>query len=305
MVSEVKGAAQPGEEAIAQAQAQTDLLLERVALERAEQRFDPEDQETLRQLVEDFADRRGMTRLRIAETLGAIGKPATDVLLTGLASHENPVVRRACAKTITLIKDPKAIPTLVEALLHDEDTVVHGSAAGALAQIGAASVPVMLEILGDPQTPETTKGHLAWALSFVGNEAKEAFYAAAAADAPEVRSAMVGAIAKVAQDEPEDRAFALLINALGDSVAAVRSEAAAVLGNLAHRPALPQLLEMLQHELPESRKAAALALMKIGAGEAIAPLNAQLEQESDFALEQVMRLAVSQLEGQAGADAGD
>ena len=40
-----------------------------------------------------------------------------------------------------------AVPQLVQAFLGDVDTVVKGSAAGALARTGEAAVPALLEIL--------------------------------------------------------------------------------------------------------------------------------------------------------------
>lgn len=288
------------------AQAETDALLAKVVEARSRHQFNPLDadgQATLRQLVAHFTDKRGMKRLRIAETLGDIGKPATAAALEGLAQHPDPVVRRACAKTITLIKDPAAIPGLVEALLHDEDTVVHGSAAGALAQIGKPAVPIMLELLGKPETPETTKGHLAWALSFMGEEAKDDLLGAAvASEAAAVRAAAVSAIAKLAQEAFEQGnavdqpSLQVLTQALSDGSEEVRSEAIAVLADLAYEPAVPELIALLQHESPSSRKAAALAMMKIGDPRAIAPLKAQLEQESDFALENAIQMAIAQLE---------
>ncbi|UNU23133.1 HEAT repeat domain-containing protein [Microcoleus vaginatus] len=49
----------------------------------------------------------------LAETLGSIGKPATTFLLEALAHHPNPVVRRASAKTLTLICEDLARTTLL------------------------------------------------------------------------------------------------------------------------------------------------------------------------------------------------
>ena len=65
-----------------------------------------------------------MVRLSLAETLGSIGKPATPFLLEALAHHPNSVVRRASAKTLTLICEAIArTTTLLEAFLQDEDQV--------------------------------------------------------------------------------------------------------------------------------------------------------------------------------------
>ncbi|NJN30840.1 MAG: HEAT repeat domain-containing protein [Synechococcales cyanobacterium RM1_1_8] len=282
----------------AEYQAATDALLEQVAQQRAAGTFDPANEAVLAELVERFADKRGMKRLRLAETLGEIGDPAVGVLSQGLAHHANPMVRRAAAKTLALIANPASIPVLVQALLGDGDTVVHGSCAGALTQMGRASAPVLLELLEREELPETTKGHVSWALAFLGEAAKEDFYGARNSASPAVRAAVVAAIAKVAQENPEPRDFEVLVEALGDDVEDVRLEAASVLGILAHRPAVPNLLKMLEQDVPASRKAAALALMKIGDRSALEPLNAALAQEENMALEQVMQLAITQLSGQ-------
>ena len=70
-----------------------------------------------------MGDSQEMVRLSLAETLGSIGKPATPFLLEALAHHPNPVVRRASAKTLTLICEAIAPTTLLEAFLHVEDRV--------------------------------------------------------------------------------------------------------------------------------------------------------------------------------------
>lgn len=281
---------------------ETDALLDKVAEQIARKTFDPNDSELLKQTIECLGDSRGLVRLRCAEMLGEIGKPATPFLIDALIEHENVVVRRAAAKTLTLIADPTAIPALIEALLNDDDTVVKGSSVGALARMGAAAVPVLLEILASPESPESTKGHAAWALAFIGAEAKEELYREINSDLPEVRCAVVGAIAKVAQEQPEDRAFTLLLDGLKDPSESVRCEAASALGNLNYQPAISPLVELLDRDDEESRKAAALALMKIGDREAIEPLQAALEREPEATVQTIMKLAISQLEKQLDDD---
>jgi bilin biosynthesis protein len=192
---------------------------------------------------------------------------------------------------------------LVHALLHDEDTVVQGSAVGALARMGNASVPVLLEILGSSEHPESTKGHAAWALSFIGSEAKSSLYREIDSDSPTIRAAVVGAITKIAQENPgDDVAFNLLIKALTDTEAMVRCEAAAALGNLAYRPAQVQLLELLNHPDWESRKSAALALMKLGDKQVIGKLEAALSGESEASVQTILKLAISQLDKKSDLD---
>ena len=277
-------------------QAQTDALLQMVNEQIALHTFDPNDHQLLKQMVEGMGDSRGMVRLGFAQALGEIGKPATPFLLEALSHHPNPVVRRAAAKTLTLIADPIAIPDLLHALLNDQDTVVQGSAVGALAQIGEAAVPALLDILASPEHPESIKGHAAWALAFMGVQAKEHLYRELNSDSAEVRAAVVGAIAKIAPEDSDGGAFNILVNALTDPAENVRCEAAAVLGNLAYRPAIPNLVELLHHPDWESRKAAALALMKIRDSAALAPLQAALTQEPEVAVQKVIKLAISQIE---------
>ncbi len=287
---------------IVMSQTETDALLEKVSKQLADNSFDSCDRQTLKCLVESLGDSRGMVRLNCAETLGQIGKPATPFLLEALANHPNEVVRRASAKTLTLIVDTSAVPTLIDALLNDDDTVVKGSAVGALAKMGETAVPPLLKILASPKHPESTKGHAAWALAFIGTEAKESIYRAIASDSAEVRAAVIGATSKIAQDNPEEQAFEILINALADTSEIVRSEAASALGQLVYKPAIPNLVELLHHVDGESRKAAALALMKIGDRTALEPLQIALTQESETAIQAVIKLALSQIEKQLEED---
>ena len=275
---------------------ETYALLAKVNGQIAQQTFDIQDHQLIKLMVECMGDTRGMVRLGFAEALGKVGKPAVPFLLEALANHSNVVVRRAAAKTLTLIGDPSTVPNLIYALLNDEDTVVKGSSIGALARTGEAAVLPLLEILESAESPETTKGHAAWALAFIGTEGKQHLYQAINSEFPQVRSAIVGAVAKIAEQEEEAKAFDLIIQSLNDPDSNVRSEAAAVLGNLAYKPAVPKLIELLNHEEGETRKSAALALMKIGDRTALEPIKVALAQESIEGVKKAIALAVSLLE---------
>lgn len=283
-------------------QAMTDELVQQVNEQIDLLSFDESDHTILRQLVESFSDKRGMMRLRIAETLGQIGEPATPVLVEALANHPNEVVRRACAKTLTLIADPTAIPTLVNAFLNDSDTVVQGSSVGALARTGRPAAPELLKILENSSHSETIKGHAAWALAFMGAEAKDLLLQALNAESEAVRAAVVAAIAKVAQEEGSPDNFDILINALSDDAETVRCEAAAVLGNLAYQPAIPSLLPMLKHANTETRKSAILAIMKIGQADTVAALETARASETDDSLQPIFNLAISQIQKKQAAN---
>ena len=284
--------------------AEADELRANIDRAIAQGTLDRNDQKLIGEMIECLGDTRGLVRLYYAETLGkVIGQPAVEPLIEALLHHSNVVVRRAAGKTLTLIEDPKAVPHLIYALLNDPDTVVQASAIGALARTGEASVDPLLEILASPDSTESNKGHAAWALAFIGAKAKEKLYAAYDSDSPEVRSAVVGAIAKVAEENRDDtQALDLLVKSLNDDAVDVRSEAAAVLGNLKYQPAIPRLLELLTHPEGETRKSSALSLMKIGDRNSLESLQTALTKETDPGIKKAIALAISLLERQTEAD---
>ncbi|MGB3787039.1 MAG: HEAT repeat domain-containing protein [Phormidesmis sp.] len=276
--------------------AEADALIVEVQTQQNTGTFDANDTQLIEQLIEGFNDTRGMKRLAFAEILGKVGEPATPALIDGLAHHENPTVRRACAKTMTLIADPTTIPTLVHSLLHDDDTVVRGSAVGALAVMGEAAAPILLDIIASPDYPDSSKGLATWGLSFIGTAGAQHLYKAIDSEHEEVRSAVVGALTSLAQDNDDQEALGLIISSLSDSSAMVRSESAAALGKLSNSDMVPHLTTVLTDRDSNVRKTAAMALMKIGDSGAIAPLKTALASEPDSTLQPVFRLAISQLE---------
>lgn len=282
-----------------------DALIVDVQKQQAAGAFDVHDESLIRQLVEGFNDTRGMKRLAFAEILGKVGKPATPALMEGLAHHENPTVRRACAKTMTLIADRVTIPTLVHSLLHDEDTVVQGSVVGALAVMGEAAAPVLLKIIGSSDYPDSSRGLATWGLSFVGEAGAAHLYQAVDAEQAEVRSAVVGALTSLVEEEEDPKALNAILRALKDLSPMVRSEAAAALGKLSDATVVPQLAAVLSDEDGDVRKTAAMALMKIGDEGAIAPLKTALNTETDHAVQPVFKLAISQLEKKQRVETDD
>lgn len=257
--------------------------------------FDPNDKQRLRQMVAALADGRGMTRFGFVEAFGKIGQAAAPYLMEGLANNPNPTVRRSCGKALAKISYPPAIPTLINALLHDEDTVARSSAAGALAKMGEARVPALLEVIAGSYE-QAAKGHAAWALGFMAEEIAPQLYEAMGSESPDVRTAVAGALAKIASEEQGgDRAIAILISALEDPAASVRIEAAATLGHIRHQGAFKQLISRLDDRDLEARRAAILALGKIGDPKALEPLRAKLADEFEQ-IRAVAKLAISQIE---------
>lgn len=286
-------------------QDETDALVALVKRQLAEGTFDRSDKRAIVQLVECFGDTRGMVRLAFAEALDAVGTAATPALIDGLAHHENPTVRRACAKTMTLIADPTTIPTLVRSLLQDDDTVVKGSVVGALAVMGEAAAPVLIDIIGSSDYPDSSRGLATWGLSFVGTAGAKHLHQAVNAEQAEVRSAVVGALTSLVQEDDDQKALDSILNALQDVSPMVRSEAAAALGKLSNSAVVPQLIGVLKDSEGDVRKTAAMALMKIGEGDAIAPLQTALAQETDDSIKPALTVAIAQLEKQQGNDGWD
>jgi bilin biosynthesis protein len=284
------------------AQAETDALIAIVTDQITLETFDPNNHELMRRMVfEGLGDPRGLVRLRFAETLGEIGEAATPFLLEALGDRTNVVLRRAAAKTLTIIADPKAVPALLDAFLHDEDTVVNGGAAGALARTGEAAVPALLDILASSEHSESTKGHAAWALAFMGSEAAAYLYPAMNSDSVDVRCAVVGAISQVAQETSDEQACKLLVSALTDASNIIRTEAAASLGQVNYPPAIPHLILALRDRDGEVRKSAVSSLGKTGDRTAIEPLKAVLDDEMQ-PVRLLAKLAISKLERQQAED---
>ncbi len=283
------------------AQALNEALIDEVNEQITLGTFDDSDIELLQRLVNGLADKRGLVRLRFAETLAEIGEPATPLLIEALANDPNEVMRRAAAKTLTLIADPTAIPTLLHSFLNDRDTVVKNSAAGALARIGNAAAPALLDILASPEQPEDTKGLAAWALAFMGSEAAEYLYQALDSSSLDVRCAVIGAIGRVAQEQSDDKSCNILINALTDPEPIIRNEAASVLGQVNHLPSVPHLILAVQDTDLDVRKAAINSLGKIGDRMAIAPLQAVLNDQHEV-VRVLARLAIAQIERQSEDD---
>jgi bilin biosynthesis protein len=278
------------------AQAETDALMAMVTDLITLETFDSNDRQLMRRMVfEGLGDARGLVRLRFAETLGEIGEAATPFLLEALADQTNVVLRRAAAKTLTIIADPRAVPALLDAFLHDEDTVVNGSAAGALARTGETAVPALLNILASPEYAESTKGHAAWALAFIGAEAAEHLYKAMDSDSVDVRCAVIGAIAQVAQTNSDEQACRILISALTDAATTIRTEAAATLGQVNYPPAIPHLILALRDSDLDVRKAAVSSLGKVGDRTALEPLQNSLN-DTEEPIRLLAKLAIAKLE---------
>ena len=272
-----------------------DMLLAAVSDQLATGAFPEQDGTILARLVDGLGDQRGLVRFGFAERLAAIGLPAAPFLRHALRQHENVAVRRAAAKTFTLIKDPQSMATLGEALTEDSDPVVQGSAAGALAELGGAAVPPLLAILENPGTSAFCKGLAAWGLASIGARGAEQLRPAMESPLADVRAAVVGALGDQIQNSDDQEALTLLHQALEDPSEEVQAEAVTVFGKLQHPRFIPVLAASLESPSLEVRKNAALALMKCRDEAGLSPLEMAQQRDEDGPLAAVLKLAITQL----------
>jgi bilin biosynthesis protein len=255
------------------------------------------DPESIATMVAALGDPRGLLRRQISEGLGSIGKAAVPALCQAMRRSDQVTVRRAAAKTLTLIADRNSLPDLLTTFLTDTDSVVQGSTMGAMASMGEESIGAILSIVENPESTEMQIGLANWALTLIGDRAPEVLRNALSSENSRVRKAAISALGSQIQslNSQEDRD--LLQQALRDSCAEIRSEAVILLGNLEDSEwALPLLSPGLSDQDSWVRKNTALSLMKLGCSSSIPNLQTQLESESDPVVSKVLQLAVDRLQ---------
>ena len=252
------------------------------------------DAESLKRMVAGLGDARGALRLTFAKSLGAIGDEALPILCKALRQHQNVIVRRASAKTLNLIGNKDALPYLLEAFLEDDDPVVLGSSAGAMATIGPDAMDSLLGILKNPDCTPFQVGLINLALSFIGAKAPEALLKAADSDVAEVRVAAISALGDQIQKSDNLRAQNRVFQALEDVSADVRAEAVTLIGKSCDAEDVETLLlKKLSDEDTQVRKNTALSLMKLDAIGSIQQLKIAEQKEDDPDVKAVIRVAIN------------
>ena len=252
------------------------------------------DAESLKRMVAGLGDARGALRLTFAKSLGAVGDEALPILCKALRQHQNVIVRRASAKTLNLIGNKDALPYLLEAFLEDDDPVVLGSSAGAMATIGPDAMDSLLGILKNPDCTPFQVGLINLALSFIGSKAPEALLEAADSDVAEVRVAAISALGDQIQKSDNLRAQNRVFQALEDVSADVRAEAVTLIGKSCDAEDVETLLlKKLSDEDTQVRKNTALSLMKLDALGAIEQLKMAEQKEDDPDVKAVFKVAIN------------
>ena len=258
------------------------------------------EQESISKMVAGLGDQRGLLRLRFADSLGAVGQAAVPALCEAMLSSDNVTVRRAAAKTLTLIEDPNSLPYLISAFLKDQDSVVQGSAMGAMAAIGEEAVTPILNLLSNPEITEMQIGLANWALAFVDDRGSKILRDASNSSNVEIRKAAITALTSKIDTLNADENVDLLSNASRDDDAEIRAEAATLLGGLEDIDwAKPLLISNLYDTDSWVRKNSALSLIKLNATEAIATLEECELQEEDQIVANVIKLAIQKLKQRA------
>ena len=255
------------------------------------------DPESIATMVAGLGDPRGLLRRQISEGLGSIGKAAVPALCQAMRRSDQVTVRRAAAKTLTLIADRNSLPDLLTTFLTDTDSVVQGSTMGAMASMGEESIGAILSIIENPESTEMQIGLANWALTLIGDRAPEVLKNSLSSDNSKVRKAAISALGSQIQslNSQEDRD--MLQQALSDSCAEIRSEAVILLGNLEDSEwALTLLSPALSDSDSWVRKNTALSMMKLGCSSSIPTLLTQLKFESDPVVSKVLQLAVDRLQ---------
>ena len=271
-------------------------LAEELKLKLEEQIIPSSDQESIKKMVAGLGDPRGALRLTFAQSLGSVGTAAIPILCDSLKNNPNVLIRRASAKTLNIIGSKVALPNLIEAFRTDDDPVVQGSSAGAMATIGEPAVESLLEILTDSQCSAFQVGLINLALSFAGSKAPNAFSQAAQSENPEIRIAALTALAEQVHSGTNDHARGLLIRALNDDASEVRAEAATIAGKtLEPEEIIDELCRLLKDENSQVRINTALALMKTEALSSITNLQEALSLEHNDQVKPVIEVAINQL----------
>ncbi|MDP7998723.1 MAG: HEAT repeat domain-containing protein [Synechococcus sp. SP1 MAG] len=271
-------------------------LAEELKLKLAEQIIPSSDQDSIKKMVAGLGDPRGGLRLTFAQSLGSVGTAAIPILCDALKNNPNVLIRRASAKTLNIIGSEIALPNLIEAFRTDDDPVVQGSSAGAMATIGEPAIESLLQILTDRNCSAFQVGLINLALSFAGSKAPDVFNQAVQSENPEIRIAAITALAEQVHSETNNQAKVLLVRALKDDSSEVRAEAATIVGKtLEPEDIINELYQLLKDQNTQVRKNTALALMKMEALESINQLNEAISSEKDDQVKAVLKVALNQL----------
>jgi len=187
-----------------------------------------------------------------AQALGTLGTEGIDELILALKTRDRDV-RLGIIEALSVIRDPRAVPSLIH-LLSDPGSEVRWEAAIALGEINdPASTASLVQALRDPD--KYVRYGAASALQKSGwkpaSDEERAFHSVGLQEWQAVR-------------EIGEPAIPALSHVLHDRDSGVRMQAIEILGSIGNRKAVPVLMRSLADENAEVRWKAVLASPKCG-----------------------------------------
>ena len=247
-------------------------------------------------LIKGLCDENGLVRRSHSEALAHVGAAALPELIKALLHSKNVIQRRAAAKTLKLIEDPKALPHLIHALTNDSDSVVQFSAAGAIAIFGEAAANHLIIVLENQELTEMQYGLASWCLAFTGAKAHNVIKKAVKSKNANVKSAAISALEEYIIQSEDPEAIQLVESAINDTSENVQIEAIKLIGKLYRIDFLiANLILKLKSNSADIRKASILSLMQLNVNEAINPLKDLLKTEKDINVKEIIKLSIKKL----------
>ena len=254
-----------------------------------------DDINQIKKIIAGLGDSRGLLRRTFSESLGIIGKKALPELKNALLKSENVTVRRAAAKTLKLVGDPRALPYLFKALISDDDPVVQGSSVGAMVIFGEDAVGFLLEVLKNPASTSLQCGLASWGLAFIGAEGSELLKKGATSESPKVRASVIAALEDQLQKFNDLDARSIVKKGLCDSSEEVQIESIKLAHLLDNQLTPHQILDKLNHKNPEIRKQILFFIMKVKAKHQLNNLKKKLSEETEKNIIPIIKLAINKL----------
>ena len=204
----------------------------------------------------ELGSRRAWRRATAAYRLGDMGCGEAAPALLAALDDPSRTVRGAAARSLGRLKIVAAAKPLVEALVSGR--VPNGVAGEALVELGPAAVPE-LRAMAEHSSFRLRSTAIAL-LGLVGDSADSPLAVERLGDpSAEVRAAAADALERIGGPPAEDA----LCSTLDDRIPFVRAEAAAALGVIRSRAALPRLLDIARSDGFQPARAAAPAVARI------------------------------------------
>jgi len=191
-------------------------------------------------------------------TLGKTGEQQAVQPLIDLLHNDLPdAVRMSVVKALGRLKDPRAVPVLMDRLT-DRVSVVRGLAAEALVDMGTAGIDPLVEILGnnDPEIQDLASD----ALVKIGAPAVEPLLEKLSENDPKFSWPIIDILGRIG----DERAVTPLIEKLQSPDPDIAMKAADALGVIGNESAVEPLILVLKDHRSPARHAAADALIRIG-----------------------------------------